>query len=184
MPLVNTLTASQKARLHLLNLIISSPQGSRLPGEREIAQDCKVARMTIRRAIDQLIQEQKLERRVGSGTFITYTPIIHKFRLKSFTEEMTSLGLKPSSKLLIFEYVKADAIKSSLLNVPIGSVLLKFSRLRLAEGVVLGVETIFLPNAYFPGIKEEDLNGSLYSLLQERYGMQIPVSLHLFRVKN
>jgi GntR family transcriptional regulator len=171
MPLVNTLTASQKARLHLLNLIISSPQGSRLPGEREIAQDCKVARMTIRRAIDQLIQEQKLERRVGSGTFITYTPIIHKFRLKSFTEEMTSLGLKPSSKLLIFEYVKA--IKSSLLNVPIGSVLLKFSRLRLAEGVVLGVETIFLPNAYFPGIKEEDLNGSLYSLLQERYGIQI-----------
>ncbi|HCP72755.1 MAG TPA: GntR family transcriptional regulator, partial [Actinobacteria bacterium] len=117
--------------------------------------------------------EQKLERRVGSGTFITYTPIIHKFRLKSFTEEMTSLGLKPSSKLLIFEYVKADAIKSSLLNVPIGSVLLKFSRLRLAEGVVLGVETIFLPNAYFPGIKEEDLNGSLYSLLQERYGIQI-----------
>ena len=173
MPLVNTLTASQKARLHLLNLIISSPQGSRFPGEREIAQDCKVARMTIRRAIDQLIQEQKLERRVGSGTFITYTPIIHKFRLKSFTEEMTSLGLKPSSKLLIFEYVKADAIKSSLLNVPIGSVLLKFSRLRLAEGVVLGVETIFLPNAYFPGIKEEDLNGSLYSLLQERYGIQI-----------
>lgn len=173
MPLANNVTASQKARLHLLNLIVSSPQGSRLPGERELAQDCKVARMTVRRAIDQLIQEQKLERRPGSGTFITYAPIMHEFRLKSFTEEMTSLGLKPSSKILLFKYVKADSRKSSLLNVPIGSVLLKCKRLRLADGVALGVETVFLPTAYFPGIKEADLSGSLYTLLLKRYGIQI-----------
>lgn len=173
MPLANNVTASQKARLHLLNLIVSSPQGSRLPGERELAQDCKVARMTVRRAIDQLIQEQKLERRPGSGTFITYAPIMHEFRLKSFTEEMTSLGLKPSSKILLFKYLKADFTKSALLNVPIGSELLKFSRLRLADGVALGVETVFLPTAYFPGIKEADLSGSLYTLLLERYGIQI-----------
>jgi GntR family transcriptional regulator len=173
MPLVNHVTASQKARLHLLNLIVSSPQGSRLPGERELALDCKVARMTIRRAIDQLIQEQKLERRAGSGTFITYAPITHEFRLKSFTEEMTSLGLKPSSRILLFKYVKADSIKSSLLNVPIGSALLKCTRLRMADGVALGVETVYLPIAYFPGIKEVDLNGSLYELLKQRYGIQI-----------
>lgn len=173
MPLVNNVTASQKARLHLLNLIVSSPQGSRLPGERELALDCKVARMTVRRAIDQLIQEQKLEKRAGSGTFITYAPITHEFRLKSFTEEMTSLGLKPSSKILTFKYVKADSIKFSRLGVPIGSVLLKCTRLRLADGVALGVETVFLPTAYFPGIEEADLSGSLYELLNLRYGIQI-----------
>jgi GntR family transcriptional regulator len=98
---------------------------------------------------------------------------MHEFRLKSFTEEMTSLGLTPSSKILAFKYVKADSIKSSLLNVPIGSVLLKCTRLRLADGVALGVETVFLPTAYFPGIKEADLSGSLYTLLLERYGIQI-----------
>jgi GntR family transcriptional regulator len=173
MPLANNVTASQKARLHLLNLIVSSPQGSRLPGERELALDCKVARMTVRRAIDQLIQEQKLERRAGSGTYITYAPIMHEFRLKSFTEEMTSLGLTPSSKILVFKYVKADSIKAALLSVPIGSVLLKCTRLRLADGVALGVETVFLPTAYFPGIKEVDLRGSLYQLLLQRYGIQI-----------
>lgn len=173
MPLVNNVTASQKARLHLLNLIVSSPQGSRLPGERELAQDCKVARMTVRRAIDQLIQEQKLERRQGSGTFITYTPVTHEFRLKSFTEEMTDLGLKPSSKVLQFKYLKADSRKSALLGVPVGSELLKFSRLRLADGVALGVETVFLPTAYFPNIRQVDLSGSLYSLLLQRYGIKI-----------
>jgi GntR family transcriptional regulator len=173
MPLANNVTASQKARLHLLNLIVSSPQGSRLPGERELAQDCKVARMTVRRAIDQLIQEQKLERRQGSGTFITYTPVTHEFRLKSFTEEMTDLGLKPSSKVLEFKYLKADSTKSALLGVPVGSELLKFSRLRLADGVALGVERVFLPTAYFPNIREADLSGSLYTLLHERYGIKI-----------
>lgn len=173
MPLANHVSASQKARLHLLNLIVSSPQGSRLPGERELAQDCKVARMTVRRAIDQLIQEQKLERRQGSGTFITYTPITHEFRLKSFTEEMTDLGLKPSSKVLQFKYLKADSTKSALLGVPVGSELLKFSRLRLADGVALGVETVFLPTAYFPNIRQADLSGSLYTLLLQRYGIKI-----------
>jgi GntR family transcriptional regulator len=173
MPLVNNVTASQKARLHLLNLIISSPQGSRLKGERELAQDCKVARMTLRRAIDILVQEEKLERRPGSGTFITYTPITHEFRLKSFTEEMTSLGLKPSSQVLLFKYLKADLIDSSLLGVPVGSELLKFSRLRFADGIPLGVETVFLPTAYFPDIREKDLSGSLYKLLKERYGIRI-----------
>ena len=54
-----------------------------------------------------------------------------------------------------------------------GSVLLKCTRLRLADGVALGVETVFLPTAYFPGIKEADLSGSLYKLLHERYGIQI-----------
>lgn len=173
MPLVNGVTAFQKARLHLLNLIVSSPQGSRLPGERKLALDCNVARMTVRRAIDQLIQEQKLVRRAGSGTFITYAPITHEFRLKSFTEEMVSLGLNPTSKILTFKYVKADLIKSSRLSVPIGSTLLQCTRLRLADGVALGVETVFLPTAYFPDIKEADLNGSLYKLLYERYGIQI-----------
>lgn len=172
MPLANNVTASQKARLHLLNLIVSLPQGSRLKGERELAQDCKVARMTIRRAIDLLIQEQKLERR-GSGTFITYTPITHEFRLKSFTEEMTDLGLKPSSKILVFKYLKADFNKSAILSVPVGSELLTFSRLRLADGVALGVETVFLPTAYFPDIREADLSGSLYQLLHEKYGIRI-----------
>jgi GntR family transcriptional regulator len=173
MPLANNVTASQKARLHLLNLIVSLPQGSRLKGERELAQDCQVARMTIRRAIDLLIQEQKLERRPGSGTFISYTPITHEFRLKSFTEEMTGLGLKPSSKVLEFKYLKADLTKSSVLGVPIGTELLKFSRLRLANGVALGVETVFLPTAYFPNIRQADLSGSLYTLLRERFGIQI-----------
>lgn len=173
MPLVNNVTASQKARLHLLNLIVSLPQGSRLKGERELAQDCKVARMTIRRAIDLLIEEQKLERRPGSGTFITYTPITHEFRLKSFTEEMIGLGLKPSSKVLEFKYLKADLAQSALLNVPVGSELLKCTRLRLADGVALGVETVLLPTAYFPEIMESDLSGSLYMLLGERYGIKI-----------
>ena len=173
MPLANNITASQKARLHLLNLIVSSPQGSRLKGERELAQDSKVARMTIRRAIDLLVQEEKLERRPGSGTFVTYTPITHEFRLKSFTEEMNGLGLKPTSKILIFTYLKADFTKSSLLSVPVGSELLKFSRLRSADGVALGVETVYLPTAYFPDIREEELSGSLYNLLQEKYGVKI-----------
>ena len=45
--------------------------GERLPSERDLAEQFQVSRMTLRQAITLLVEEGVLERRVGSGTFIT-----------------------------------------------------------------------------------------------------------------
>lgn len=52
--------------------------GERLPSERDLAEKFQVSRMTLRQAITLLVEEGVLERRVGSGTFITSTRVQEK----------------------------------------------------------------------------------------------------------
>ena len=47
------------------------PSGTRLPAGRRLADEADVARITVSRAYDQLAAEGLVERRVGSGTFVS-----------------------------------------------------------------------------------------------------------------
>jgi GntR family transcriptional regulator len=46
------------------------PVGSALPSERELGEVYALSRVTIRKAIDKLVDEGLLERRKGAGTFV------------------------------------------------------------------------------------------------------------------
>ncbi len=45
--------------------------GSRIPSERKLAEDYGVSRMTLRQAVQNLIDDGLLRRAVGSGTYVT-----------------------------------------------------------------------------------------------------------------
>ena len=61
--------------------------GERLPSERDLAEKFQVSRMTLRQAITLLVEEGVLERRVGSGTFITSTRIPVVYEVASIPEK-------------------------------------------------------------------------------------------------
>jgi GntR family glv operon transcriptional regulator len=52
--------------------------GSPLPGEKALAQEFGVARMTIRKALDLLVSWGLVERRHGSGTFVARKDVHHE----------------------------------------------------------------------------------------------------------
>jgi GntR family transcriptional regulator len=155
----------------LLTLIEGRPVGSRLPGERDLAYQLSVARMTLRRAVDRLIIEGRLERRAGSGTYVTHPPYAKLLGLTSFTEDMISRGLVPSSRLLELRHMRATTAIAHRLRIPEGDTVIRFTRLRLASGEPMAVETVWIPAAYVPGLAAEDLTESLYELLRDRYGI-------------
>src|SRR5690349_24300700 len=68
-----------------------------LPAERQIASDLSVSRITVRKALDGLVEEGLLVRRQGSGNFVA--PRIEKnfAKLTSFSEAMRSRGRTPRS---------------------------------------------------------------------------------------
>jgi len=55
----------------LLEIQSSSPEDRRFPTEAALAERYGVAKMTVRQAIDELVQTGLLVRRRGSGTFVT-----------------------------------------------------------------------------------------------------------------
>lgn len=161
------ITRSIRARFR--SLVAASNVGDRLPSERDLSARWGVARMTIRHAADALITEGLVERRHGSGTYVTPQPFVRLLGLTSFSQDMRKRGLTPGSCLLAFRVSAADGSIASQLQIPEGERIVSFTRLRLGSGEPIAVETVWIQAALVPGLAPRDLSGSLYELLASRY---------------
>lgn len=157
----------------LLTLMSDLPAGGKLPSERYLAQHLGVARMTLRRAMEMLIFQGLLERRAGSGTFVTKQLLASELRLASFSEEIRSRGLVPSTKVISLKKVKATRNTALELRIPEQEEVYIFTRLRLANNNPVALETTKLPSRYATDLTAEMLGQSLYELLSDRYGVRI-----------
>lgn len=160
-------------RALLLTLIDTLPEGAALPSERRLAERWQVARMTLRRAVDDLVLEELLVRRHGSGTYTSRPKVAKVLSMVSFSEFIRREGMTPGTRVLEFRTVKAERAVARRLRIPVGDPVLCFTRLRLADDVPLVVERTTLPGGYVPGLREEDLDGSMYELLAARYGIEV-----------
>jgi GntR family transcriptional regulator len=160
-------------RFELQSIISGMRVGERLPSERELSEKWDVARMTVRRAMDELFKEGAIERRHGSGTFVAPRPFVRALGLTSFSEDMKNRGLVPGSKLISFQPGIADTIVAKRLHVTPGTPVYKFTRLRLATGEPMALETVWIKQSLVPGLSEFDLGGSLYKTLTDRYRISV-----------
>jgi GntR family transcriptional regulator len=156
-------------RGRLREMVSELQAGTRLPSERDLAAEWGVARMTLRAAVDALVVEGLLERRHGAGTFVAFRPVLRMLGLTSFSQDMRSRGLEPSSRVLSFRAVDADATLADRLQIPTRSPVFTFTRLRLGSGEPMAIENVRIPVAYAPHLTAADLEGSLYEVLASRY---------------
>jgi GntR family transcriptional regulator len=160
-------------RAQILALISSSAEGERLPSERELSVAWGVARMTLRRAFDELVTEGLVVRHQGRGTFVARPRMARHLSMNSFTEEMSKQGRVPSSRILEFRQIRAGVRQARQLRLPVGDPIVRFTRLRLADGEPIGMETTCVAAELVPGLQESDLYGSWYRLLANKYSIGI-----------
>ena len=89
--------------------------GDRIPSERELATQFDVSRMTLRQAIQTLVDEGILERRVGAGTFVANQKVQEKMSgVTSFTDDVPiCFEVATVPERLVKQFTK-DEITSSL----------------------------------------------------------------------
>jgi GntR family transcriptional regulator len=147
----------------------------RIPSERELSVALGASRMTIRQALVEMMAEGSLYTRSGKGTFVAERKIEQPLqRLTSFTEDIASRGLHPSSRLIGAKLLPAPIELAHALGIRAGAELVRLRRLRLADGQPLAIETSHLPHARCPGLLDHDLeHGSLYAILAESYGLEL-----------
>jgi GntR family transcriptional regulator len=147
--------------------------GEAVPSEWELASRYGVSRLTVRRAIDDLVRQEWLSRKHGVGTFVGIPTVTSIAPSKlSFTQEMLAIGRRPSSQLLSIRLTPADLTFAQRLAVEEGALLVEITRLRQADGVAILLETAYLSSERFQGLENETSLelGSLYDCLAIRYG--------------
>src|SRR5438094_7109241 len=120
-----------EARERVLDLIESLQVGQAIPPERQLCVRLGVSRLTLRAAVDQLVQEGYLVRRHGSGTFVSQPKIAQQLTLTSFTEDMRRRGMVADSRTISLENVHAGPQVASGLNISPADRVFQIRRLRL-----------------------------------------------------
>jgi len=168
------MTKQDDTRSRVLDLMETLEVGDAIPSERQLSQDMRVSRLTIRAALDELVRDGYLDRRHGSGTYVTEPKISQPLTLTSFSEDMRRRGMVPGSRTLELATTSAGALLARRLQVSPAERLVRVKRLRLADAQPMAMEVLHIPETLVPGLTRADLEDrSFYDLLGERYGIVI-----------
>lgn len=147
--------------------------GDAVNSERELAKIHRVSLMTARHALAGLEREGIVERRRGAGTFVA-PPRIHFNKLMSYTEQMSSRGLAPNSKIVTAKIIEDEEEIAARLNLPAGSRMIKVERVRHTSEEPFALEACYLPADDFPGLVRAPLGrSSLFATLERDYAVEI-----------
>lgn len=150
--------------------------GSKIYNEDKLCKLFNVSRITIRRAILELIKEGVLYRDHPKGTFVAKPKLKLNFigELKSFAQEIISKDLDLTDKVMVSKTIRADSFISDKLNIAVGEEVYNILRLRSIGNSSISLVNSYINSKLCPNL---DINkhkkDSLYSIIKKEYGLSI-----------
>lgn len=141
--------------------------GDALPSERDIAIKADISRVTVRKAVRDLVKGGILVQRHGSGTFVA--PRMERVeqslsRLTSFTEDMARRGMAVRSQWLDRGLYAPSPDETMVLGLASNELVARVARLRIADDTPLAIERASLSASVLPD--PAAVGSSLYAALQ------------------
>ena len=154
---------------HLRSLVARSQPGDRLPSDAELCEQFGVSRMTARQAVTLLVNEHLIDRKRGSGSFVSHKRVPRALGSPlSFSESMRLRGKEPTSRVLRAGPIPLSPEDAESLGLSTDAPAIVLERLRLADGVPMAVERAVIP-ATGAEILDEDLTtGSLHTAFERQ----------------
>lgn len=142
--------------------------GDALPSERDLAAKVEMSRVTVRKAVQDLVREGVLVQRHGSGTYVAQQP--HRVeqslsQLTSFTEDMARRGMTVRSIWLDRGIYAPSPEETVALGLSPSDGVARIARLRLSADAPLAIERAALSSRILPSPKQVET--SLYAHLDK-----------------
>ncbi|MDD3174546.1 MAG: GntR family transcriptional regulator [Herbinix sp.] len=142
-------------------------ENEKLLTEMELSEKYKVSRITVRKALDILAEEELLIRKQGLGTFVRGKKLIRSTNaIMSFSQNCIVNGQRPGTKFLSADIIKAMPKDVNLLKVHNDEQVIRIRRLRYCDDIPVMIEKNIFPRKY-AFLLSEDLNKPLYQTLSE-----------------
>lgn len=148
--------------------------GDTLPGERLLEETYGVSRITVRRAIGDLVAAGKLRRIRGKGTFVAPNPLVSRLHLASFSDEMGAQDVTASSKILTSGRSSAPEDAAIFFDTPANAEHIHLRRLRLGDGEPYSIDDGWYNSTFAPSLLENDIYNSVYAILDSVFDVPIP----------
>lgn len=150
--------------------------GALLPAEQRLADRFGVSRVTVRRALDALVGEGLIEKRVGAGAQVTARagltePI--RADIGSLIPQLVEMGEATTVRLLSFSYLSAPDTVARAMGYPNGLHAQKAVRVRMVRGEPFSHLTTYVPEAIACNYSESDLATTPLFRLLERSGVRV-----------
>ncbi len=158
--------------------------GDALPSERDLATRADVSRVTVRKAVQQLVHDGVLIQRHGSGTFVAPQPQRVEqslSQLTSFTEDMARRGMAVRAEWLDRGLYAPSPDETIILGLSAGEQVARIARLRLSEDAPLAIERASLAATVLPDPRA--VGDSLYRYL-ERFDSRPVRAIQRIRAAN
>ncbi len=160
------------------------PLHSKLSDEITLAEELKVSRGTLRKAIKALISKGLLVQIRGKGTFVTSNFIDQPLasRLISFSESMQEQSLNYVTKVLRVEKIKPDLKVQAFLEIPGGEDVILIERVRLVGSYPIIYLKNYIPYGVCPQLLSEDFERqTLFDLLENKYHKKLSWGRRYFK---
>ncbi|MDQ0359915.1 GntR family transcriptional regulator [Breznakia pachnodae] len=156
----------------------------KIDDEKALGVTYSASKLTIKKAVDILVQEGLLVKKQGSGTYInsvaSSNPLLDPSDLtkpSSLTHEYEDKTA--TSKVLEFEIIKANEyIAKSLLLKP-GDFVYKVYRVRYIDNEANSIEEVYMPINVIAGLDQDIVNHSIYDYIVETLKLK-PKSFHKY----
>ncbi|MCJ7842966.1 GntR family transcriptional regulator [Lederbergia sp. NSJ-179] len=146
-------------------------EGEKIPSEKELQEIFGVSRITVRKAMEDLENDQLVKKYQGKGTIVM--PTKHNYNLQeltSFSSDVQQAGGVSSSIILDFKVVEANVKVANNLNIDLGESVYHLKRLRMMGDKIVGLHDAYIKKRGSVIISPEEINNhtSLYKLLNDK----------------
>ena len=167
-------TQTEDLRRRIVADINAGKPGTKLGSERELAERYRTSRSSLRQVLAALEEAGLVDRVIGrsGGIFISHTQVQRSLTdVVGVPAFLASQGYVAGTRVLSTKICAPDATTQQALSITADDLVIEIQRLRLADGSPISLELAQFPADAFPNLLEQQLGGSLYEILESKYGL-------------
>ena len=164
-----------------------TPSNAQLPDEISLTKKFHCSRMTVKKALDMLVDEGLIYRKRGQGTFIMpqveqkHKIIVPERDIQGLTKISKQSHAQVRSEIIHFKLEFATKSISEKLQIPESSPIYNIFRLRIIDDKPYVLEQTYMSTGLISGITEEILHHSIYSYIENTLKLRIASAMKILR---